>query len=555
MERMAQPRIASEVELRLHAQHLVRLDTLSKSDPCVIVLLKDPHTGHYVEKGRTEIIRNNQHPQFIKTITVPYTFETTQELRFRVVDVDEKDETLAHAQDIGTLNVTLAEVLRAPGGRLLGPLLDVFHPTTKRGDLAVTAHQVTAGGNQVAHFSIRGAHLDKKDTFGKSDPYFIIKKREEGVLDSLAWAKLYQSEIIKVTLEPAWKPFSLKLQTLCNGDEHLALHIECYDWDEHSAHDLIGVCVTTLAQIKTASANRSGLPLINEKKALSKKAYTNSGELFVNLTLETSHTFLDYLTGGCEMNTVIAVDFTGSNGDADDPTSLHHYKPGSGTFNQYQQVISSVVSILSYYDTDRLFPSFGFGGKPHGSSVVSHDFALNGNAANPYCAGVPGVLDAYASAITHVDLSGPTNFAPVILHAMAVAREARSRLSYLVLLIITDGEITDMFETKKAIIEASTLPMSLIIVGVGPALFGMMNQLDADKGPLSHAGKTAVRDIVQFVPFRDFVGRPEALAAAVLGEVPAQVVQYMKANKIDPPPRPDLPPAGAFATATTAPSH
>ena len=38
---------------------------------------------------------------------------------------------------------------------------------------------------------------------------------------------------------------------------------------------------------------------------------------------------------------------------------------------------------------------------------------------------------------------------------------------YYVLLIITDGEITDMDETKRAIVSASNLPMSIIIVGVG----------------------------------------------------------------------------------------
>ena len=39
--------------------------------------------------------------------------------------------------------------------------------------------------------------------------------------------------------------------------------------------------------------------------------------------------------------------------------------------------------------------------------------------------------------------------------------------NYFVLLIITDGVISDMNETLAAIVHASTLPMSIIIVGVG----------------------------------------------------------------------------------------
>ena len=39
--------------------------------------------------------------------------------------------------------------------------------------------------------------------------------------------------------------------------------------------------------------------------------------------------------------------------------------------------------------------------------------------------------------------------------------------NYYVLLILTDGVISDFYETKEAIVNASHLPMSIIIVGVG----------------------------------------------------------------------------------------
>lgn len=116
-------------------------------------------------------------------------------------------------------------------------------------------------------------------------------------------------------------------------------------------------------------------------------------------------------------------------------------------------------------------------------------FALNGNPENPHCAGVRGVLDAYAQAIQRVTLWGPTNFAPVIRHTIDIARTGGQEQKYLVLLIITDGAITDMHATKvcgaalmarlepgcpltlpdlqAAISEAANLPISIIIVGVG----------------------------------------------------------------------------------------
>lgn len=47
---------------------------------------------------------------------------------------------------------------------------------------------------------------------------------------------------------------------------------------------------------------------------------------------------------------------------------------------------------------------------------------------------------------------------------------------------MTDGVITDMDQTKQAVVAASGLPMSIIIVGVGSADFQMMEELDSDDG-------------------------------------------------------------------------
>lgn len=52
--------------------------------------------------------------------------------------------------------------------------------------------------------------------------------------------------------------------------------------------------------------------------------------------------------------------------------------------------------------------------------------------------------------------------------------------NYFILLILTDGVITDMDQTKQAVVAASGLPMSIIIVGVGGADFAMMEELDSD---------------------------------------------------------------------------
>ncbi|XP_053573336.1 copine-1, partial [Bombina bombina] len=201
--------------------------------------------------------------------------------------------------------------------------------------------------------------------------------------------------------------------------------------------------------------------------------------------------------------------------------------------------------LSSSFHRDKQFPAFGFGAQVPPNWKVSHEFALNFNPSNPYCSGVQGIVDAYRQALPQVRLYGPTNFSPIINHVTSFAAsgaQQKNASQYFVLLIITDGEITDLNETRNAIVQASKLPMSIIIIGVGNADFKAMEFLDGDNGVLkSSNGETAARDIVQFVPFQQFQNAPrEALTQAVLAEVPKQLVSYFKLlglAPIKPPPQ------------------
>ncbi|KAF5915110.1 hypothetical protein HPG69_013380 [Diceros bicornis minor] len=116
------------------------------------------------------------------------------------------------------------------------------------------------------------------------------------------------------------------------------------------------------------------------------------------------------------------------------------------------------------------------------------------------------MVEAYQNCLPRVQLYSPTNVAPIIskVARMAVAEEHTGEASqYYILLILTDGVVTDMADMREAIVHASHLPMSIIIVGVGNADFTDMHVLDGDDGVLcSPRGEPALRDIVRFVPFR-----------------------------------------------------
>ncbi len=244
-----------------------------------------------------------------------------------------------------------------------------------------------------------------------------------------------------------------------------------------------------------------------------------------------------------QLNFVVAVDFTASNGNPSDQNSLHYVDSAaapSRMSNAYTEVIRSVGSVLEFYDFDKKYPVFGFGAKSSASSVADHCIPLSEEAA-----GVRGILDVYREHVTKLILSGPTIFTNVILKTCSLAKaltQNPDQQAYMILLIVTDGTINDMGNTIDAIVRASHLPISIIIVGVGPADFTDMRQLDGDTTSLKdRKGNQAIRDIVQFVSSRDFseeklknlMGKrlndktlSEMLCREVLAEIPDQVSSY-----------------------------
>mmetsp|Transcript_23543 Transcript_23543/g.23291 ORF Transcript_23543/g.23291 Transcript_23543/m.23291 type:complete len:252 (+) Transcript_23543:812-1567(+) len=242
---------------------------------------------------------------------------------------------------------------------------------------------------------------------------------------------------------------------------------------------------------------------------------------------------MDYLQNGTSIKLMVAIDFTSSNGDSTDPHSLHY--SNSSIQNEYQRAIEAVSKVLEVYDEEKQFAVYGFGGRPNWARDVSHCFALTRNDANPYVTGIEEIIDIYLKELPNIELAGPTYFRNVIEMAIAKAREKTDGSVYNVLLILTDGDIDDFPTTRSLMVEASRYPISIIIVGVGGECFSNMLRLDSDSASLKDRNQNeAVRDIVQFVPFRQFSNSHETFQWKILEEIPSQIESYMKLANIIP---------------------
>jgi hypothetical protein len=519
-----------QVEISVQCSGLRDRDLTSKSDPTCVLFT--PLMGEWTEFARTEKIVDNINPRWQTKFVTDYRFEERQMLRFKIYDIDSSRSKLSDHDSLGEMECSLGEVvaLQSKG----------FHRELGKGKGKILLQvEEVSPSRETVFLTFEAKKLDNKDTFGKSDPFLEISRAN----DNSEFSLVHRTEVVDNNLSPTWRPIVKEVRALCNGDYRRTLKFEVFDDDSGGDHDIIGSFETNLQRLLKGPGSENAYDVINEKKRKKKGSkYTNSGTVMLkSIRVETNPTFLDFLQGGLQVNFTVAVDFTGSNGNPSHPDSLHYRDP-QGRPNHYVTAIRSVGEIVQDYDSDKMFPALGFGARIPPNLEVSHEFFLTLDPSLPFCAGVEGVLAAYYNSLNIVQLYGPTNFSPVINHVANFASAHQHEPSnYFVLLIITDGIITDFKETKEALITASSLPMSVIIVGVGEEDFSAMEVLDGDKGGLEHRGKKAQRDIVQFVELGKYLtgsreegGTNEALARAVLAEVPGQVTAWMKVRGFQP---------------------
>ncbi|XP_051873554.1 copine-9-like isoform X1 [Pristis pectinata] len=540
---------ATKIEITVSCRNLLDVDTFSKSDPVVVLYIQGIGSKEWREYGRTEVIENTLNPDFVRKFVLDYFFEEKQNLRFDVYSVDSRSTNIskhvslkiqfvwAFNDFLGQIFVTLGEIIGSAGSRVEKLLTGL--PGKKCGTLILSAEELS-NCRDIATMQLCANKLDKKDFFGKSDPFLVFYRSNEDGTFTIC----HKTEVVKNTLNPVWQPFTIPVRALCNGDYDRTVKVDVYDWDRDGSHDFIGEFTTSYRELSRGQSQFNVYEVLNPKKRGKKKKYVNSGTVtLLSFKVESDFTFVDYIKGGTQLNFTVAIDFTASNGNPSQPTSLHYMNPYQ--MNAYAMALKAVGEIIQDYDSDKLFPALGFGAKLPPDGKVSHEFPLNADPDNPNCNGIDGVLEGYYQSLRRVQLYGPTNFAPVINQVARCAAPVTDGSQYFVLLIITDGVISDMVQTKEAIVNASVLPMSIIIVGVGPAEFDAMEELDGDEVRISSRGRYAERDIVQFVPFRDYVDRSgnqvlsmARLAKDVLAEIPDQLLSYMKTRDLKPRPAP-----------------
>lgn len=125
------------------------------------------------------------------------------------------------------------------------------------------------------------------------------------------WLKVHESEPIADNTNPMYPPLAITGQKLCNSNKNLPIQFRFYNV-VNIQRTLIGQCNTTLAQIM----DKRIIDLQNNQMP--------AGNLIID-SIDTVEKpiFIDYLKGGMQINVSVAIDYTASNGQINEPSSLH----------------------------------------------------------------------------------------------------------------------------------------------------------------------------------------------------------------------------------------
>lgn len=551
--------------LTLSASNLKNVAGVGKgtSDPFAIVTLLATGSGETPRVlGKTEVIKNTLSPNW--TTSFRFEYEFGKEVHINVSVIDEVRKT--SDKPMGSAVFEIGDVLGSRG--------NIKAKKFKKGGTLFARLQKAAplSAGQLA-LRLRGVKLKNVEgMFKKSDPFFEICRTHDGPGQG-TWTPVYRSREAKNNLNPKWGAATIDVNALCDGDLDRPLQVRIFDHEGSGRHQPMGDFAASVNDLLRAAACRpAGSATFTPKKngraygtivadegritgaerptdvaavrpATSAAADPSVVPMPVPMPASgppfggggggrqgaaPMPTFVDYVSGQCDLNLVVAIDFTGSNGDPRRPGTLHHFSP-DGQMNGYEKAITGVGNILSKYDSNQMFPVLGFGAKYGG--VVRHCFQVG---PQKEVHGVKGILDAYKGVFkTPLTMSGPTVFTEVIAHAAAQAKaqQQANPLSYTILLLLTDGAVTDVAATTQALASVADAPLSVVIVGIGNADFSSMQFLDDFE---TRAGMS--RDIVQFVQFNAHAHDKTSLTRATLEEIPDQLVQFFHRRGILPQP-------------------
>lgn len=531
------------IELEIKADNLKIDHSQNLSLLCEVEELDDRIFNNGVDElkwktiGRTEELHVSSKwnsPVWTNRVRISYLPKKIQQLRFCLVYIRSGETRSNYVWNCYSILSDLVS-----GSEKHFPL---FRTQRKRADgtesgelLIVKVHTEENSPKLKLRMSLSAENLRSTRRFASQpSAYYRLSYKTPSVL---GFYHLFESEVIKQSMNPKWKPIRIKIPSSNAGMDQITLNIAVFEKYERNGKKSSLIGETTIPIKGLLKSKKLRLNRKSHRYHLGTHQNLNFGTLIVEQALvKEMPSFKKIIHDGMKLDFVIAVDFS-----YDDRAMIQHHilpdeKPSEDfNFDQkresnFSTAIKAVGSVIDNYATSQSVQALGFGAKMKDIAETQYYFSLNGKE-NAQVDGSSGLIDAYNQSLEYVRLSGPSRFTPLLTNVSKKCNESgivsQKNQHFTILIIMSHGNIGDFEETVETIIDIShTTPICIVIVGVGRMDFSKMEELDSDDALLRIGTRIAKYDIVQFLEYTKGMSTEE-LEAGIFDEVSTLLVDYM----------------------------
>lgn len=435
------------------------------------------------EYARTEVIWNQDEPNWVKSFTLEISQEVKEVLNFEIYEVVSSNRNIEQQKYLANSTVDLKVLLQSYDHYVQAPILaQNTNETSAYLDINFYELKPNVEGSYI--FCFRANEFNSPTRIIKSPrPYFIIKRVNEC---SNHYMNVYKSEVVKHLQNKTaeWNNVCLNLQALCGGDLDLPLRIALHDYmSTKHVNNKNGFIDTTLRR------------LIENKNF---DFIDNSGKVTAHFHVELlskieKPCYFDFKLKGMKIHPILAVDFSGTKINYVDSNRFLHFD--NGPFS-YVAAISEVYDSLHQLVQGQSFTGYAFADFK-GSKVVPllGDFKKE-NIANKVkmqnirdvgsynprsriikpiqdenneritCnSSIKSIIDCYNYTKHHITYPEHSLLEPLVVKAI---KDAQSRFqndgTISLLVVVANGVFKDLQKAINKLVEASNAPLITLFV-------------------------------------------------------------------------------------------
>ena len=532
--------------------------------------------------GDTDFAMSNNNPVYRRGIRFEVVTGKKQYMKIQCWDQEDPIGGRPTLPTVGEASPELAYLLKFQEGAEV----PIWMGERQTGTITVRYRRILQAKNTFKfHLSCRD--VKNVEFFSKTDPFVrILRPTEEYIhhtnpreIDTANWIKVFETEHIKNTLNPAYTPFELPWWELCAGHPDALIKFQIWDDNIFGLYERVGNGYTTFSNIIAGQRNIDckdddhyyvGTVVIDKIEELKIMGYA------------------DMLDKGVTFRPIVFMDCSASCAWAHAEKESAAGADGKPTFKATESLMEKVLKDLQlafeqYYKTTR-FALIGFGAKVRNTKVPV--FAFNMNENNPGIANAQEAITYYRKMLPNLIMEEPTSMDPVIEKGQLMSAHVTKAMPniYSMLVVLTDGDVGDRERLIENIVECSTMPISICFVGLskdnknseafnfltyldtGKRVGQVKDQLDGDRQDTlqDRNGKFASRDCTTFAKY-DAKTKSDAFAKDLFRNVIKEMGEYYsnRATRAVPPQppqpqqtpsQPTVPAPTTSAPATNAPT-